>query len=193
MTASAQRSSGPSGTVFLGLGSNLGDRFGHLQEGLFFLGDRGVRPVRVSSLYDTDPVGLQDQGNFLNFVLEVKWPGEPRDLLVLGQEAERAAGRIREVPGGPRTLDVDILLCGDRISRETLLEIPHPRLHLRRFVLAPLCEIASEVIHPVLGKTISDLLAACPDDSGVRPLPDRLSLEREVPPGYNPAASRGNR
>jgi 2-amino-4-hydroxy-6-hydroxymethyldihydropteridine diphosphokinase len=182
MTASSQRSSAPSGAAFLGLGSNLGDRRGHIQEGLFFLGDRGVRPVRVSFLYDTDPVGLLEQGNFLNLVLEVRWRGNPGDLLSLCQEAERAAGRIREVPGGPRTLDVDILLCGDRISREARLEIPHPRLHLRRFVLAPLGEIAPEVIHPVLGKTISDLLAACPDDSGVRRLPDRLSLEREVPP-----------
>jgi len=182
MTTSSQKPPGSSGEVFLGLGSNLGDRLAHLQEGLFSLGDRGARPVGVSSLYDTDPVGLRDQGNFLNLVLEVRWPGEARDLLSVCQEAERAAGRIRELPGGPRTLDVDILLCGDRVSRESGLEIPHPRLHLRRFVLAPLGELAPEVIHPVLGKTISDLLAACPDDSGVRRLPDRLSLERGVPP-----------
>ena len=98
------------GGVYLGLGSNLGDRAAHLQEGLFALADRGVRPLRLSSLYDTDPVGPQNQGNFLNLAAEVGWAGDPGELLLHCQEVERRSGRVRGIPGGPRTLDVDILL-----------------------------------------------------------------------------------
>lgn len=179
------------GRTFLGLGSNLGDRLARLKESLEALRDRQVRPLAVSSVYDTDPVGILSQGSFLNLTVEVEWPGDPRSLLEQCQEIERSAGRVRGLRDGPRTLDIDILLCGQRILEAPGLEIPHPRLHLRRFVLVPLAEIAPSVIHPVLGLTVAELLKGCPDLSGVRPASDRLRLERVDPSGYNPAASRG--
>ena len=180
-----------SSRTFLGLGSNLGDRLARLQESLDALRDRRIRPLAVSSVYDTDPVGILSQGNFLNLALEVEWPGDPRALLERCQDIERSAGRVRGPRDGPRTLDIDILLCGQRILGTPGLEIPHPRLHVRRFVLVPLAEIAPSVIHPVLGLTVAELLKGCPDLSGVRAASGRLRLERVDPSGYNPAASRG--
>jgi len=181
----------PPGQAYLGLGSNLGNREGFLQEAILELGDRGAQPLLASSLYDTDPVGIAGQGNFLNLVLEVAWMGSKRELLDECHAVENLLGRARTIPGGPRTLDIDILLCDDRVFRTPDLQIPHPRLHLRRFVLVPLAEIAPGMVHPVLQVTIAELLSRCEDDSGVRMLPDRLSLERVMPTGYNPAASRG--
>lgn len=166
---------------------------GFLREGLKNLEDREVRLVRVSSVYDTDPVGFREQGSFLNVVAEVDWEGEPRELLQRCLAVEKAMGRERGERNGPRTLDIDILLCGNRIHREAGLEIPHPRLQERRFVLVPLEEIAPGIVHPLLGLTVRELLARCPDRSGVRKLPLRLALERVDPSGYNPAASRGKR
>ncbi len=179
------------GRVFLGIGSNLGDRLALIREGLKNLQDNGVGILGISSLYETDPVGFREQGDFLNLAVEAAWPGTPRDLLKRCLEAEKGAGRVRRIRDGPRTLDVDILLCGRRILKEEGLEIPHPRLHLRRFVLVPLEEIAPDVLHPVLGLSVRELLARCPDASGVRRSPLRVSLERGDPSGYNPAASRG--
>lgn len=177
--------------VFLGLGSNLGDRLGHLREGLENLEDRGVRVVSVSSVYDTDPVGYREQGTFLNLVAEVGWLGGPRELLERCQAVETKRGRSRTVPNGPRTLDIDLLLFGERIQQEAGLTIPHPRMHERRFVLEPLAELVPLLRHPVLGLTVRTLLEQCADSPGVRKLSARLSLERQNPPGYNPAASRG--
>jgi len=149
--------------------------------------------VRVSSIYDTDPVGFREQESFLNVVAQVDWDGEPRELLQRCLAVEKTMGRERRVRNGPRTLDIDILLCGNRIHREGGLEIPHPRLQERRFVLVPLEEIAPGTVHPLLGLTVRELLARCPDPSGVRKLPLRIALERVDPSGYNPAASRGKR
>jgi 2-amino-4-hydroxy-6-hydroxymethyldihydropteridine diphosphokinase len=177
--------------TFLGLGSNLGDRLGFLRKGLKALKDSGIRIIRVSSVYETDPVGFLEQGSFLNAVAEVEWSGEPRDLLARCLAVEQGMGRERRMRNGPRTLDIDILLCGERICREAGLEIPHPRLHQRRFALVPLEEIAPGIIHPLLNRTVRELLASCADPSGVRKLPLHLSLERVDPSGYNPAASRG--
>jgi len=193
LSRSDRRGENPEGKTFLGLGSNLGDRVEFLRNGLKNLKDRGVRMVQVSSIYDTDPVGFREQESFLNVVAEVDWAQEPRDLLERCLAVEKAMGRERRVRNGPRTLDIDILLCGNRIHREAGLEIPHPRLHERRFVLVPLEEIAPGIVHPLLGLTIRELLARCPDSSGVRKLPLRLALERVDPSGYNPAASRGKR
>lgn len=173
------------------MGSNLGNRLGFLREGLKNLGDSGVITLRISSLYDTEPVGFREQEDFLNLIAEVAWPGSPRDLLERCLDAEKAAGRVRRIRDGPRTLDIDILLCGSQILREPGLEVPHARLHERRFVLVPLEEIAPDVVHPVLKLTVRKLLKLCPDTSGVRKSHFQLSLERGDPSGYNPAASRG--
>jgi 2-amino-4-hydroxy-6-hydroxymethyldihydropteridine diphosphokinase len=154
--------------------------------------DGGAAVVRVSSVYDTDPVGMLDQGNFLNLAAEIAWHGSPRDLLRLCQRVEMLSGRVRRERDGPRTLDIDVLLMGERVLRERGLEVPHPRLHERRFVLEPLCEIAPKALHPLLGLTIEQLLGRCADTSGVRPIPDRVWIERGGPPGYNPAAFRGH-
>ena len=179
------------GIAFLGLGSNLGDRLDFLRKGLKALQDSGIRILKVSSVYETDPVGFLEQGSFLNAAVGALWSGEPRDLLERCLAVEEKMGRERRVRNGPRTLDIDILLCGSRIQREPGLEIPHPRLHERRFVLVPLEEIAPGLVHPVLNRTIRDLLASCADPSGVRRLPGHVSLEPVDPCGYNPAASRG--
>jgi 2-amino-4-hydroxy-6-hydroxymethyldihydropteridine diphosphokinase len=183
---------GPGGErIFLGLGSNLGDRLRSLSKGLEILEDNGVKVLRVSSVFDTDPVGFLEQDAFLNLVAEVAASLPPRDLLELCLLAENTLGRVRGRRDGPRTLDIDILLWGHRIHQERGLEIPHPRLHERRFVLVPLEEIAAEVLHPALKVTMRDLLERCSDRSGVRRFPLRVTLERGNPSGYNPAASRG--
>lgn len=178
------------GRVFLGMGSNLGDRRGYLERGLAALAQLGARPVRASPVFETDPVGMVDQGAFLNLVVEVAWPGEARELLACCLEVERAAGRVRRVPDGPRTLDVDILLMGERVIRETGLEIPHPRAHLRRFVLVPLAEIAADLVHPVLKQPVEVLLARCEDSAGVRWWGDPPALMGWAPPAIIPSASR---
>ena len=97
----------------------------------------------------------------------------PRQLLALALRVEAELGRVRTVKDGPRTLDVDVLLWSDRVIDEPGLRVPHPRLHLRRFVLVPLCEIAPGVLHPGLGQTLAELLASCPDGSAVRCFPGR--------------------
>lgn len=161
----------PAGGIYLALGSNLGDRAGHFAAGLVGLADRGVFTVRRSRTYRTDPVGGPPQGEFLNLVVEVETALEPADLLAAAHEVERSRGRRREeeVRWGPRTLDVDILLFRNRVLSRPGLELPHPRLHLRRFVLAPLAELAPELRHPRSGRTIAALLAACEDTGGVWP------------------------
>jgi len=175
--------------IFLGIGSNLGDRLAWVRQGLKALEDAGISSLQVSSLYETEPVGYLEQGDFLNVVTEVAWAGGPRELLDECLAVEGRMGRVRGMKDAPRTLDIDILLWGNRIQREASLEIPHPRLHERRFVLVPLEEIAPGLCHPVLKLTIRELLDRCPDRSGVRRSPLRVALERGDPSGYNPAAS----
>ncbi len=153
--------------VHLGLGGNLGDRLGALQSALAALRSGGLVTRQVSSVYDTEPVGFLEQGNFLNLALAGEWEGSPRELLDHCLAVEAQLGRVRQFKDGPRIIDIDILLWGQAIIREPGLEIPHPRLHLRRFVLLPLAEIDPEVIHPVLQRTVADLLARCPDPARV--------------------------
>jgi 2-amino-4-hydroxy-6-hydroxymethyldihydropteridine diphosphokinase len=129
--------------AFLGLGSNLDDRLGHLQRAVDLIGaDDRTRVDAVSSVYETEPVGGPEQGPYLNLAVRVATRRSPRKLLALCNEVEQALGRVREERWGPRTIDVDILLYGDRVVDRRDLQIPHPRLLERAFALVPLIEVA---------------------------------------------------
>jgi 2-amino-4-hydroxy-6-hydroxymethyldihydropteridine diphosphokinase len=156
--------------TYLGLGGNLGNSGRHLQAAGLALERRGVRILKKSSLYETEPVGFAAQPWFVNQVLETETEASPWELLALAKDIERK-GRRRPGPrNGPRTIDIDILLMDGVVLRTETLTIPHERLAERRFVLAPLAEIAPCLIHPVLGKTVRALLRECRDRSVVRPI-----------------------
>jgi 2-amino-4-hydroxy-6-hydroxymethyldihydropteridine diphosphokinase len=145
-------------TVYLSLGSNMGDREARLQEAMERLEAAGMRIPRRSSIYETEPQDLPDQPWFLNMVVEVETELFPRQLLAQTQKIEREMGRKRDVPKGPRTIDIDILLCGDSTLATKELQIPHPRLAQRRFVLEPLAELASDLRLPGSNSTVRELL-----------------------------------
>lgn len=156
--------------AYLGLGSNLGDREALLRMAVEALGEAGVEVVGRSSVYETDPVGGPEQPAFLNQVIAVECDLEPRDLLSLCQRIERDLGRLRspdEEQWGPRPIDLDILVAGEHEVREPLLEIPHPRIAERAFVLVPLAELAPDLEVPGRGR-IRDLLGALGEVGGVR-------------------------
>ena len=157
-------------TVYLGLGSNQGDRRAYLEAAIARLGELG-RVLALSSFYETEPVELTKQEWFLNCALALETELLPRQLLKRILDIEHALGRKRRVPKGPRTLDIDILLFGRARVELPGLKIPHPALHQRRFVLAPLAEIAPEARHPGLGRSVRELLEALPaGDAQVRRL-----------------------
>jgi len=158
-------------TFYLSLGSNMDDHAGNIARAIEALTAHGVRVKRQSSLYDTEPVEMVFQDWFLNCVVEAETELTPQELMRTILEIERSLGRERRVPKGPRTIDVDILLYGSEIIHEAGLEIPHPRMCERRFVLVPFAEIAPGARHPILGKTIAEVLAGTPDRSQVRRLP----------------------
>jgi 2-amino-4-hydroxy-6-hydroxymethyldihydropteridine diphosphokinase len=145
--------------VYLSLGSNVGDRETHLARARERLNSDGLRVLRVSAIYETEPRDFPGQPWFLNQVLELESDLFPKQLLDRTQKLERALGRIPTHPKGPRTIDIDILLYGDTILSTPGLEIPHPRLTDRRFVLEPLSELAPDLRHPRTGSTVSEMLA----------------------------------
>jgi 2-amino-4-hydroxy-6-hydroxymethyldihydropteridine diphosphokinase len=148
-------------TVYLSLGSNLGDRAANLQAALERLSAL-MSDLRVSPVYETEPVDYAAQGWFLNLVVEARTELFPKLLLARTGKIERELGRMRIVPKGPRTIDIDILLYGDATVSSPELEIPHPRLADRRFVLAPLADLAPALRHPVTRRTVREMLEAAP-------------------------------
>lgn len=145
--------------VYLGLGSNMGDREALLQSALDSLNAPELRLQRVSSLYETEPIGFLDQKWFLNLVAEFETGLFPRQLLRRMQKVELALGRRRAIRNGPRTIDIDILLFGDVVMKTEELEIPHPRYRERRFTLAPLAELNPTLRDPVTRQTMAEMLA----------------------------------
>lgn len=157
--------------AFVSLGSNLGDRELHLRRALEALrATRGIHQLGVSRIYETDPVGPPPQGPYLNAVAEIETELEPRALLERLLRIETEQGRIRRgARGEARTLDLDLLLFGDRCIDEEELIVPHPRMHERCFVLEPLSELAPQWVHPRSGVTVAELAARVRDPMAVRP------------------------
>ena len=156
-------------SAYVGLGSNLGDRAGNLLLAVRGMLEAGFTVTRLSSIYETEPVGVREQPPFLNMVAELRVTiFSPEQTLARLLRIEYALGRRREVRHGPRTIDLDLLLYGSERSATEFLQLPHPRLHERRFVLTPLEELAPELSHPTLHQPICRLLAETPDESEVK-------------------------
>src|SRR5690242_4877586 len=155
--------------AYVGMGSNLGDREGYLLLAVRGMLDAGLDVIRLSSVYETQPVENENQPPFLNMVAELRGSTLPSPETVLARllRIEYALGRTREVFMGPRTIDLDLLICKDEQLQTEFLTLPHPRLHTRRFVLVPLNELVPHLVHPVLEKSIGELLANTSDHSSV--------------------------
>jgi len=154
--------------IYLSLGSNLGDRAANLEHAIESLRGIGVHVLRRSAIYETEPVDFLAQPWFLNCVVEAETILEPLPLLQALQGIERSMGSQKLVPRGPRIIDLDILFYENAIIRGEGIEIPHPRLSERRFVLVPLAELVPKLLHPVLRRTIRELLESTNDRSAVR-------------------------
>ncbi|HET6373242.1 MAG TPA: 2-amino-4-hydroxy-6-hydroxymethyldihydropteridine diphosphokinase [Candidatus Polarisedimenticolia bacterium] len=168
----------PDERVFIGAGARDGPREANLVEAVRLIAGAGLRIRQVSSMFETQPVGLAGDRTLLNTAFEIESAQPPEELLEILLRTEARLGRRRLPPAvsraegpdpGPRPIDLDLLFCGRTVRRSPELTLPHPRLHLRRFVLAPLAEIAPEFVHPVLNVTIAALLAGCADPAWVRP------------------------
>ena len=155
-------------TIYLSLGSNLGDREKNLRTAIAALADGGVLVTRASLFYETEPVDLREQPWFLNCAVQATTEAPPLDLLQALHGIESQMGSRKLVPKGPRLIDLDILLYGDETIHASELQVPHPRMLQRKFVLVPLAEIAPNLKHPSWKGTVSQLLADLSDSSVVR-------------------------
>ena len=154
--------------AYIGFGSNIGDRLKHLQNAIHALSKtEGINLQEISSVYKTDPVGYEAQGQFLNGVAAIQTSLSPLSLLHTLKEIETVIGRQHRIRWGPREIDLDILIYGNLCVQTEKLVIPHPEMHLRDFVLVPLVEIAPDLVHPVFQETIQTLLERLEDDKSV--------------------------
>jgi 2-amino-4-hydroxy-6-hydroxymethyldihydropteridine diphosphokinase len=165
--------------VFLSLGSNIGDREKNLRSAIAALPKLGVRIKKVSSIYETEPVDLLEQPWFLNCAVEGETTVPPAALLKKLRELEQQMGSKKLVSRGPRLIDLDILVYGRQTIDSPELQVPHPRMHLRRFVLAPLAEIAPDLKHPSWSGTAAQLLATSEDKSAVKKIGGDLRARRQ--------------
>jgi 2-amino-4-hydroxy-6-hydroxymethyldihydropteridine diphosphokinase len=157
--------------AYVSLGSNLGDRAAYLLLAVRGMLDAGLDVIRLSGIYETEPVEYKDQPAFLNMVAELRGSTtlpSPEQLMARLLRIEYALGRTREVRMGPRTVDLDLLIYGEEQRDTEFLTLPHPRLHTRRFVLVPLVELAPALVHPVLQKPFSVLLSESKDPAAVK-------------------------
>jgi 2-amino-4-hydroxy-6-hydroxymethyldihydropteridine diphosphokinase len=158
-------------TAYISLGSNLGDRAGNLLLGIRGILDRGHEVTRLSQIYETEPVETFPQPTFLNMVAELRVEAglQPEELLEQLLGIEQSLGRTRDSIKGPRTIDLDLLLYGEHLVDNQSLTLPHPQFHRRRFVLVPLAELCPNLEHPVIHRTITELLQETTDRSEVKP------------------------
>ena len=158
-------------TAYVSLGSNLGDRAGNLLLGIRGMLDAGHEVTRLSQIYETEPVETFAQPIFLNMVAELRVEArlKPEELLEQLLGVEQLLGRTRDSIKGPRTIDLDLLLYGEELVNNQRLTLPHPQLHRRRFVLVPLTELCPNLEHPVIHRTIAELLRETTDRSKVKP------------------------
>ena len=156
--------------AYVGLGSNLGDRAGNLLLAIRGMMEAGLDVMRLSAIYESEPVETFAQPTFLNMVAELRGNTLPvaEQLMATLLRIEEALGRTREVPMGPRTIDLDLLFYRDELRSTQFITLPHPRLHQRRFVLEPLAELCPRLVHPTLQQTISELLKETDDNSEVK-------------------------
>jgi 2-amino-4-hydroxy-6-hydroxymethyldihydropteridine diphosphokinase len=152
-------------TIYLSLGSNLGDRRAHLARAIQLLNESGVRVLRVSSIFETEPMYLAAQPRFLNQIVEAETTLFPRQLFSTTRGIEKAVGRRPGAPNGPRVIDIDIVLFAKSVVNLPGLVVPHPRMAERRFVLEPLAELAPDLRHPVTRRTVREMLAKVMDQS----------------------------
>ena len=149
--------------AYIGIGSNLGDRLDNIKKAIALLNrHKNIKITQRSSIYETEPVGYKEQPDFLNSVVQLKTGLTPQRLLEVLKNIEKKLGRIKGIKWGPRIIDLDMLLYENKIIKRDNLTVPHPELHKRRFILAPLAEIAGGIVHPLKKKTILELYKKSP-------------------------------